>query len=69
RTLDDPTPSSIQGLVKKIINNKFIDGQLDECELTLKDLEKIAEVFTHILIGIYDSRVDYPEDDGNKKRN
>ena len=57
RTLDDPTPSSIQGLVKKVINNKFIDGQLDECELTLKDLEKIAEVFMHILTGIYHSRV------------
>ena len=67
RTLDDPTPSSIQGLVKKVINNKFIDGQLDECELTLKDLEKIAEVFMHILTGIYHSRVEYPEDDVKKR--
>jgi len=67
RTLSDPTPSSIQGLVKKIINNKFIDGQLDECELTLKDLEKIADVFMHILTGIYHSRVEYPEDTGKKK--
>jgi len=67
RTLDDPTTSSIQGLVKKIINNKFIDAQLDECELTLKDLEKIADVFTHILTGIYHSRVEYPEDTGKKK--
>lgn len=67
RTLGGPTPSSIQGLVKKVINNKFIDGQLDECELTLKDLEKIAEVFTHILTGIYHSRVEYPEDTGKKK--
>ncbi|MDP2921901.1 MAG: HDIG domain-containing protein [Candidatus Omnitrophota bacterium] len=67
RTLDDPTTSSIQGLVKKIINNKFIDGQLDECELTLKDLEKIADVFTHILTGIYHNRVEYPEDTGKKK--
>ena len=67
RMLDDPTPSSIQGLVKKIINNKFIDGQLDECELTLKDLEKIAEVFIHILTGIYHSRVEYPEDTRKKK--
>jgi len=67
RTLDDPTPSSIQGLVKKIINNKFIDAQLDECELALKDLEKIAEIFTHILTGIYHSRVEYPEDTGKKK--
>ncbi|MFA5389121.1 MAG: HDIG domain-containing metalloprotein [Candidatus Omnitrophota bacterium] len=62
RTLEDPAPSSLQGLVKKIINNKFIDGQLDECELTLKDLEKIAEVFTHILTGIYHTRIGYPED-------
>ena len=67
RTLDDPTPSSIQGLVKKVINNKFIDAQLDECELTLKDLEKIAEIFTHILTGIYHSRVEYPEDTRKKK--
>jgi len=67
RTLDDPTPSSIQGLVKKVINNKFIDAQLDECELTLKDLEKITKVFTHILTGIYHSRVEYPEDTRKKK--
>ena len=61
RALDDPAPSRIRGLVKKIINNKFIDGQLDECDLTLKDLEKMAEVFTHILTGIFHTRVEYPE--------
>ncbi len=61
RALDDPTPSRIKGLVRKIINNKFIDGQLDECDLTLKDLEKISEVFTHILTGIFHTRVEYPE--------
>jgi membrane-associated HD superfamily phosphohydrolase len=47
--------------VHKIINNKFIDGQLDECELTLKDLEKIAAVFIRILSSIYHSRITYPE--------
>ena len=62
RALDDPTPSRIKGLVRKIINNKFIDGQLDECDLTLRDLEKIAEVFTHILTGIFHTRVEYPEE-------
>ncbi|MBU1933003.1 MAG: HDIG domain-containing protein [Candidatus Omnitrophica bacterium] len=65
RALEDPTPSRIKGLVKKIINNKFIDGQLDECDLTLKDLEKIAEVFTHILTGIFHTRVEYPEEPHN----
>lgn len=60
RVLNEPTPSRIKGLVRKIINNKFIDNQLDECDLTLKDLNKIAQVFTHILTGIFHTRVEYP---------
>ncbi|HEY5975531.1 MAG TPA: HDIG domain-containing metalloprotein [Geobacteraceae bacterium] len=61
RTLTDPTPARIQGLAQKIINNIFIDGQLDECELTLKNLHEIAKSFNQILIGIYHQRIDYPE--------
>ncbi len=60
RTLKDPTPAKIEEIVHKIINNKFIDGQLDECDLTLKDIEKISSVFTKILSGIYHSRINYP---------
>ncbi|MBU1061734.1 MAG: HDIG domain-containing protein [Candidatus Omnitrophica bacterium] len=69
RALDDPTPSRIKGLVRKIINNKFIEGQLDECELTLKDLEKIAEIFTHILTGMYHTRVEYPDKPAKTEKN
>ncbi|ACH38018.1 membrane-associated metal-dependent phosphohydrolase, HDc domain-containing [Citrifermentans bemidjiense Bem] len=61
RTLTDPTPARIQGMVQKIINNIFIDGQLDECELTLKNLHEIAKSFNQILAGIYHQRIDYPE--------
>jgi cyclic-di-AMP phosphodiesterase PgpH len=61
KTLTDPTPSRIQGMVQKIINNIFIDGQLDECELTLKNLHDIAKSFNRILAGIYHHRIDYPE--------
>ena len=61
RTLVDPTPARIQGLVQKIINNIFMDGQLDECELTLKNLHEIAKSFNQILSGIYHHRIDYPE--------
>lgn len=61
RTLSDPTPARIQGLVQKIINNIFIDGQLDECELTLKNLHEIAWSFNQILTGIYHQRIDYPQ--------
>ena len=59
RSLKDPTPDKIEEIVRKVINNKFIDGQLDECELTLKDIEKISSVFSKILSGIYHSRVNY----------
>jgi len=61
RALKDPNPNSIEELVHKVINNKFIDGQLDECDLTLRDLEKIAAVFKRILSGIYHSRITYPD--------
>ena len=61
RALKDPTPTKVEEIVHKVINNKFIDRQLDECELTLKDLEKIAAVFIRILSGIYHSRITYPE--------
>lgn len=61
RALSDPTPSRIRGLVQKIINNKFIDNQLDECDLTLKDLNKIAASFVRVLTAIFHTRLDYPE--------
>lgn len=61
RTLTDPTAARVQGMVQKIINNIFIDGQLDECELTLKDMHNIAKSFNLVLGGIFHHRVDYPE--------
>ena len=61
RTLSDPTPARIQGMVQKTINNFFIDGQLEECELTLKDLHLIAKSFNRILTGIFHHRIEYPE--------
>ncbi|MFO7577747.1 MAG: HDIG domain-containing protein [Pelovirga sp.] len=61
RTLIDPTPARIQGMVKKLINNIFIDGQLNECDLTLRDLNQIAKSFTRVLSSSFHHRVDYPE--------
>jgi len=71
RTLTDPTPARIQGAVQKIINGIFVDGQLDECDLTLRDLHRMANSFARILAGIFHHRVDYPgiqlQDSGKKK--
>jgi putative nucleotidyltransferase with HDIG domain len=61
RSLVDPTPARIQGMVQKIINKAFSDGQLDECELTLKDLHEIAKSFNKTLSGIFHHRIEYPE--------
>ena len=67
RTLTDPTPARIQGMVQKMINNVFADGQLDECELTLKDLHHIARSFNKILSGIFHQRIQYPQAIDKKK--
>ncbi|MFH0913008.1 MAG: HDIG domain-containing metalloprotein [Candidatus Omnitrophota bacterium] len=61
RSLKEHTPNNVKDLVHKVVNNKFIDGQLDECDLTLKDLERISEIFIRILSGIYHPRLTYPE--------
>jgi putative nucleotidyltransferase with HDIG domain len=71
RTLTDPTPARIQGAVQKLINGIFVDGQLDECDLTLRDLHRIANSFARILAGVFHHRVDYPgirlQDAGGKR--
>jgi putative nucleotidyltransferase with HDIG domain len=61
RTLENPTPSRIQGRVQTLINQIFSDGQLDACELTLKDLHNIAKSFNKILNGIHHHRIEYSE--------
>ncbi len=71
RAVENPTPARLQGLVQQQINKIFSEGQLDECELTLKDLHKIAKSFYTILSGIFHQRVEYPQmetDDKAKKR-
>ncbi len=61
RTLSEPTLDRIQGLVQKMINKVFASGELDECDLTLKDLHQIAKCFTRTLAGIYHQRIAYAE--------
>ncbi len=61
RSIPNPTPARIQGTVNKLINQAFVDGQLDECELTLKDLHQIAKHFIQILSTIHHKRIEYPE--------
>ncbi len=61
RTLERPTPARIQGRIQELINAIFLDGQLEECELTLKDLHKISNSFNKILTGLYHHRIEYSD--------
>ena len=60
RSFDEPTAARLQKLVKDIIQAKFLDGQLEECNLTLRDLSIIENAFEHVLLGMYHQRIDYP---------
>lgn len=60
RSLDEPTPVRLQNIVRNIVQRKFMDGQLDECNLTLRDLSIIEQAFIRVLLGIYHQRIDYP---------
>ncbi len=60
RSLTDQSTPRLQALVQKMINLVFSEGQLDECDLTLKDLNLIAQSFVHTLEGIYHARPAYP---------
>lgn len=51
----------VEGKIREVINSKFADGQLEECDLTFKDLDKIADAFTKVLAGVNHKRVDYKQ--------
>ncbi len=61
RSLSDHAPHQVEDMVRKVINNKFIDGQLDECNLTLREINTIAITFTRLLSAMYHNRVAYPQ--------
>jgi len=60
RSLSDPTPSRVEGTIRKISRKKLDDEQLDECGLTLKEVRRIEESFIRVLSGIFHRRPKYP---------
>ena len=60
RSMPEPSTEKLKVLVQKMINLIFSEGQLDECDLTLKDLHLMGASFTTTLEGIYHARPQYP---------
>ncbi len=61
RSLDEKDEPAIRGMVDRIVEARVADGQLDEADLTLRDLAQIREAFVAQLLGMYHSRIKYPD--------
>ena len=66
RALRDPAPARIEGLVKTVAKKKMDDGQFDECQITIEQLNSIAESLIKSLNAMYHARVKYPEKQTDK---
>lgn len=60
RTLTNPPPVQIQGMINRLIDAIVADNQFDECDITLHDVRLVKESFFKTLTGIYHRRIDYP---------
>lgn len=61
RSMKDPTPKAIDQFIERLIRGKLEDGQLSDCELSLRDIDQICEAFSGILKGVYHERIEYPK--------
>jgi membrane-associated HD superfamily phosphohydrolase len=68
RTIEDPTPAKLETQIDEIIKARFVEGELDECDLTLKDLTKIKYSFLKTLVGIHHHRIKYPETESEEQK-
>ncbi|MDU5080563.1 HDIG domain-containing metalloprotein [uncultured Tissierella sp.] len=60
RSMKDLTKEKIEDMVRKVVQGKLKDEQLDECNVTLKEIEIIIHSFVNVLTGIYHDRIEYP---------
>jgi putative nucleotidyltransferase with HDIG domain len=60
RVLQDPTPDRIRSTIEQLVNARIAENQLDQCPLTLRDLEVAKAEFARVLIGMYHRRIEYP---------
>ncbi|MEO0531104.1 MAG: hypothetical protein AAF266_11115, partial [Planctomycetota bacterium] len=60
RSISDPTPSRIDTLVREMASKRLNDGQFDECDLTLRELQTIVESLSRSVTSIYHGRIAYP---------
>jgi putative nucleotidyltransferase with HDIG domain len=60
RTLSNPTAVQIQGMINRLVDAIVADNQLDECDITMRDIRLVKLSFFKVLTGLYHRRIDYP---------
>jgi len=60
RSIREVNMSKVKNAIHSVIKEKFEEGQLDECPLTIRELRKIGGAFEKILVGVYHERIEYP---------
>lgn len=68
RAMKDPNYQKLENLINKMVDDRVYEGQLSKTPLTFQDLRAIKETFLNILVGIYHSRVEYPDDKKSKEK-
>jgi len=68
RTLETPGPGTIRAMIERIVEDAREDGQLEDTELTFKELEQVSSAFLLVLSNMFHSRIDYPGFDFNKNK-
>ncbi len=68
RSLQKPTPQKIEQTIDEIINTRIRDGQLDECDLTMHELNVIRKSFNQTLRSMMHNRISYPKDDSDLEK-
>jgi len=61
RSLKNPSPSKIRSFVEGLVDQKYKDGELNECDLTFKELSQIIEAFMPVLFSVFQHRIEYPD--------
>jgi putative nucleotidyltransferase with HDIG domain len=69
KTLQNPTAGRLRKTVEELVEKKFLEGELDDSNLTMRDLKGIIDGFVSVLMGIYHKRIEYPKSDDNKSQN
>ncbi len=67
RAMKDPNYSKLENLINRLVDDHINDGQLSNCPLTFKHIQTIKKSFLNILVGVYHSRIEYPEEKKKKK--